>query len=398
MIIARMDLTTVNVPFVSPLRHSGGVRYGLTRTIVRLTTDTGLTGWGETQGGAICRSIMKGFEKTLIGSDPFDVELFLQRYLTWTPYFAGYAGMLAIAGVEMAMWDLMGKATGLPLHKLLGGKLRDRVPFAAYLFYRYPSADGKGEISNPDQMIDYCHLMQDQYGFGTFKFKGGVFEPAVEMDAMRRIRNDLGQHAPLRFDPNGIWTVETTLRWADALRELRLEYLEDPTWGMENNRRVRREVPIPIATNMYVVDFDSLATGVRCEAIDIVLADVHKWGGVLNTRKLAAVCQVMGLGISMHSGAELGISTMCHIHLAASMPHMKYAVDSHDHQQADDILVGGRLRYRDGCIDVPDAPGLGVEVDLDKLKHYAQRNADDGDYVAIGDPRRPHFIPDKNQF
>jgi glucarate dehydratase len=398
MKIVKMDLTTVNVPFSAPLRHSGGVRHGLTRTIVRLTTDTGLEGWGETQGGAICRSLMKGFEKTLIGHDPFNIEPFLQRYLTWTPYFAGYAGMLAIAGVEMAMWDLMGKATKLPLYKLLGGKVRDTIPFSAYLFYRYPAADGRGEISNAKQMIDYCRELQRTYGFETFKFKGGVFEPAVEMEAMQQLREALGPNAPLRFDPNGVWTVETTLRWAGVLKQLKLEYLEDPTWGMEGNRRVRRELPIPLATNMYVVDFDSLATGVRCEAVDIVLADVHKWGGVLSTKKLAAVCQVMGLGISMHSGAELGISTLCHVHLAATMPHMKYAVDSHDHQQADDILATGRLKYEGGCIAVPDTPGIGAQVDLDKLQYFAKRNQEDGDYVAIGDSRRPDFIPQRSQF
>lgn len=398
MKIVGMELTSVNVPFVAPLRHSGGVRRGLTRTIVELRTDDGLVGWGETQGGAICRAIMKGFERTLIGLDPFDVEVFLRRHLTWTPYFSGYAGMLAIAGVEMALWDLMGKATGRPLHKLLGGKLRDAVPVSAYLFYRYPDDDGRGALDGDAPLLDYCDELRRTHGFTTFKFKGGVFEPSIELGFMRRFRERFGADCALRFDPNGVWTVETTLRQADALRALHLEYLEDPTWGLESNRRVRREVAIPLATNMYVVDFETLAGGIRQEAVDIVLADVHKWGGILNTHKLAAVCQVFGLGISMHSGAELGISTMCHVQVAAALPYMKYAIDSHDHQQSDDLLAGGRIRYASGAIRVPDAPGLGVEVDRDKLALFRERNAREGDYVAIGDPRRPDFVPDKNQY
>lgn len=137
--------------------------------------------------------------------------------------------------------------------------------------------------------------------------------------------------------------------------------------------RIRRDIHIPIATNMCVVNFDTLPTGIRENACDIILADAHKWGGISATKKLAAVCNTFRLGMSMHAGAELGISTAVNIHLAASTPEINYSIDGHYHHEVDDVLKGGKHQYIGGKMRVPDAPGIGVEPDEEKVAYYHQQ-------------------------
>ena len=137
--------------------------------------------------------------------------------------------------------------------------------------------------------------------------------------------------------------------------------------------RIRKDIHIPIATNMCVVNFDTLPVGIRENACDIILADAHKWGGILATKKLAAVCETFRLGMSMHAGAELGVSTAVNIQLAASTPQINYSIDGHYHHELDDIIKGGKHKYINGKMRVPDAPGIGVELDDEKVAFYHER-------------------------
>jgi glucarate dehydratase len=131
---------------------------------------------------------------------------------------------------------------------------------------------------------------------------------------------------------------------------------------------------------MCVVRVEELAPAVRAGAVDVIHADIHKWGGLGPTLALYGVCQAFGLGVNFHSGGELGISTACHLHLAAVLEQLSYPIDSMYYLLQDDILTE-RIPFEDGALRVPQGAGLGVEVDLDRLEHFARLNQEEGDHT-----------------
>jgi glucarate dehydratase len=293
----------------------------------------------------------------------------------------------------MACWDLMGKAKDLPLHQLIGGRYRKEVEFAAYIFARY-ERNGAGGEDSPEKLVDYCRQVQKKYGFSVFKYKGGVFAPTFDIETIRLMREAFGPDTRLRIDPNALWTYETALKTCRKLQTFDMEFIEDPVWGIDAMARLRKDIRVPLSTNMCVVCFEDLPLGIQTHAVDIILGDPHKWGGILATKKLAAVCETFSLGMSMHSGAELGISTAVNVHLAASTPQIYLAIDTHYDQTEDDVLAGGKLQFANGCLRVPDGPGIGVALDQDKLAQYAERFQKGGTSEHAGeDNERPDWIP-----
>ena len=289
-------------------------------------------------------------------------------------YFHGYFGLSAIAGIEIALWDIIAKKADKPLCEMIGGMYRKEVPFSGYVFFRLKDEEtGAGGEKTPEEIIKFCEKAVAEHGFDCLKLKGGAHNPAHEIEVLRALRNHFGPKFKLRIDPNGCWSPQTAIKYAQELDEIGLEYLEDPCWGIEGMSRVRKDIHIPIATNMCVVNFDTLPVGIRENACDIILADAHKWGGIWVTKKLAAVCEAFHLGMSMHAGAEVGVSTAVNIHLAASTPQINYSIDGHYHHELDDIIKGGKHKYVNGKMLVPDAPGLGVELDEEKVAFYHER-------------------------
>jgi len=196
----------------------------------------------------------------------------------------------------------------------------------------------------------------------------------------------------IRYDPNAAWSVSTSINTLRRMMEYDLEYAEDPTWGIEGMGLVRRDVPVPLATNMCVINFDQIPLGVRTRCIDIILSDVHYWGGLAANKRLSGVCETFQIGLGMHSDRELGVSTAAQLHLAAALPYMSYACDSHYHHQADDIITH-HFVYKNGCFEVPAGPGLGVELDREKLAKYARLHEEQGEAGEFLDPYRPEWVP-----
>jgi glucarate dehydratase len=395
MKITNTTVTMVMVPLEAPIRWGYGTRTSTVRNIVQVETDEGLVGLGESRGSQQVNALIKHFAKRVRGENPFDIERILAMFQT-EPFFHGYDGHSAIAGIEMALWDLKGKATGRPVYELLGGLYRRHIPVAGYIFYRHPNEQGQGGESNPEEIVDYCKDLVDKYSFTTLKLKGGVFPPVEEVAAIAAMRAAFGPEMNLRLDPNGIWTPQTSLRVGRMLLPYDLEYLEDPTYGLDGMALLRKDVPIPLSTNMWVVEFDQIPLSVQMGAVDVILSDPHKWGGLWRTKELAAVCRTFKLGFSMHSGAELGISTAAMLHIGASTPHLMYDIDSHYHHMMDDILKGGMLQYQDGGMYVPQGPGLGVEIDEDRLFKYSalyiEKSSAESDEAQY-DPLRKDWIP-----
>jgi glucarate dehydratase len=274
---------------------------------------------------------------------------------------------------------------------LLGGSLREEVPFASYLFFRYRDpGTGVGGERSPEAVVAHARDLRDRHGFRTHKLKAGVFPPDHEVEVFRALAEAFPEDR-LRIDPNSVWSVEEAIRVGRAILDLRNDYFEDPTWGLEGMRRVRQFVPIPTATNAVVVNFEQLAQSIRHDLVDVVLLDTTFWGGLRQAYKAGTVLETFQYGAAVHSSGELGIQLASMLHLGAALPNLGFAADAHYHHLADDIIQGGKMTYRNGAIALPNGPGLGVTLDRDKLAQYAEHYRATGGYAYDRDPARPDW-------
>ena len=371
-----------------PLRNSWGVHEPVAlRVIVRLTTDDGCVGWGETYGGDEMARKLQSAASIVQDQDPAQFNR-TRILINNPPVFAAY---------ETAMLDLLGKETGRPVCDVLGGKVRDTVPYSAYLFYKYEGDDEWGEAMSPEQLVEQAETFVERYGFQTLKLKGGVLPPEVEAETMLQLRTRFPNHE-LRIDPNAIWSVETSIRFAGWVEELDLEYLEDPAPDLAGMAAVAQATPIPLSTNMVVTAFPHIAPSVEMDAVQVVLGDHHHWGGMLASLQLAKICETFRLGVSQHSNNHTGISLAAMTHWAAAAPNLIYASDTHyPWNEDDDIVAGGPLQFVDGAFPVPEDPGLGVEVDEDRLQEaherYLENAAAARDDVSAMQERDPSWLP-----
>ncbi len=197
----------------------------------------------------------------------------------------------------------------------------------------------------------------------------------------------------VRFDPNGVWSTEQAIRFGHAIEDIRNDYLEDPVYGLNEMRRTRKMIRIPLATNTVVVDFEQLSANVLNTAVDVILLDTTFWGGIRPCIKAAGVCETFQLGVAVHSSGELGIELATMLHLGAVLPNLSFAADAHYHHLTDDIIEGGLLPYQNGAIAVPTGPGLGVRLNRDKMRQYSELYKELGNYPYDQDPGRPGWSP-----
>ncbi|WP_188456262.1 enolase C-terminal domain-like protein [Virgibacillus oceani] len=393
MRITRIKPTTVTVPLEAPLRHSNGVHWGrFVRTIVEVETDEGITGVGEMGGGGESAELaFKQLESYLIGHDPFNTEELKWKISNPTASLYNNRTQL-LAAIEFACLDIMGKNLGVPVYQLLGGKMRDEVEFASYLFFRYPNENGEHEVQTKEQLLSHVQELKDKYGFRSHKLKGGVFHPDYECELFQAIGEKYSSDQ-FRYDPNCILSVEQSVKFAKETEWMNNDYLEDPTWGLNGMRRVREKISQSLATNTVVVNFEQLAENIKNPSVDVILLDTTFWGGIRQCIKAADVCNTFQLGTAVHSSGELGVQLATMLHLGAVLPSMPFAIDAHYHHLKDDVIKGGKMRYQDGKIKIPDKPGLGVEIDYDKLQEYAELYNELGGYPYDRDPKRPNWFP-----
>jgi len=402
-----------------PLLNSVGVHEPFAlRAVIELDAGDGLVGLGEAYGDDPSLERLRRVAPALIGLDPFDRHELHRRTATALgeapedmptdmigPPSASKTLAATFAAFEVPALDLVGQAVGRPISDLLGGAVRAAVPYSGYLFYKWAGhpdgePDGFGEALTPDGIVAQAKWLVDTHGFGSLKLKGGVFPPDEEIAAMHALRGAFPEH-PLRIDPNTSWTVPTSIRVGTELAGV-LEYLEDPTEGLAGMAEVARAVPMPLATNMCVTTFDDLPAAIEQKSVQVVLSDHHYWGGLHESVLLGGICRTFDLGLSMHSNTHLGISLAASTHLAAAVPNLSYACDTHIPWQVEDVIEPGVLRFVDGAVPVPASPGLGVTLDRDALAQLHEqyltcgiRRRDDVGYMRTIEPSwagtRPRF-------
>ena len=402
--ITGLKVTPVALPD-PPLLASGGCHgpYFL-RNIVELSTDEGPVGLGETPGGQGVTNALERARDLVIGKSAFGYRGFARELMK--------LGAGCYAGVEMACLDAVGKATGRRVCELLGGPVRDPVEFAAYLFYRYPGdhpvilsdprmarsdprsgpdsgrpADLWGDVRSTDAMAKMAEEFRKRWGFRVFKLKAGVLSPDLEGETLAAMTQTLGRDALLRIDPNARWTMETALRVGRAIKSLPLEYYEDPVRGQAGMAEVREKTGLKMSTNMCVTSFNDLPEAFRVHPIDVLLADHHYFGGFAGCQALGPICDAAGWTMSQHSNSHSGLTMAAMIHLAASIPQLTTASDTHYPwlPEESDLLDGPRPALKDGAMAVPKGPGLGVSLDRDRLaraheiyNQTSMRRRDDG--------------------
>lgn len=419
LLIGHVDVTPVAFSD-PPLLNAIGVHepYAL-RTVVEVVTTDGISGLGETYGDEEHLAMVRRVAGRLAGLDVFaltelrsraaaELQGVIRRDRHGLTGTASEIGTLdrVVAAFEVAFLDAQGRALGRPVSDLLGGAVREAVPYSAYLFYKWAGHPGAepdrfGTALDPDGIVAQARWMVGEYGFDAIKLKGGVFAPEAEIEAVQALHDALPGR-PLRLDPNAAWDIGTAVLVGRKLDGL-LEYLEDPVPGIGAMAQVARAVGMPLATNMCVVSFDQLPEAVAKRPVGVILGDHHVWGGLNRSRLLAGICDTFGLGLSMHSNSHLGISLAAMTHLAAATPNLTYACDTHWpwKDPAQDVIEPGALTFAGGAVQLPRGPGLGVELDRDGLARLHEcylrcgiRTRDDAGYLRRAG-RADRRLPDE---
>lgn len=384
------DLRVTPIAFADPplLNNAGCHEPFALRSVIEVETEGGVIGLGESYGNKALVDALAALGPRLVGMQATDLNgLWSRARAVVTGAMQGYTGAEAllprvVAAVEVAMWDAWGKTLGRPLVELLGGQVRETVPFSAYLFYKFAAHAGGaapdpwGAVLTPEQLVGEARRMIDAHGFRAIKLKAGILPPEDEIAGLEALRAAFPD-APLRIDPNGGWHLHTTLKLLPRLTGL-IEYLEDPVDGLPAMSVVQKATDIPLATNMCVVAMEHLPPGIASDAVRVILSDHHYWGGLMASRELARICDIWGIGLSMHSNSHLGISLAAMTHLAAATPNLTYDCDTHYPWAVDEVIEGGKMVFRDGSLAVPEGPGLGVTLDRVALARLHRNYLDAG--------------------
>ncbi|MEO3790229.1 enolase C-terminal domain-like protein [Nonomuraea sp. B10E15] len=377
------------------LNLSGAHGPFFTRNVVIMTDSDGRTGLGEVPGGeAIRRTVEEA--AALLAGEPVARHRSLLRSVAarFADRDAGGRGaqtfdlrttVHAVTGLESSLLDLHGQHLGVPVAELLGdGQQRDRVPMLGYLFYvgdpgrtdlPYRVDDGgddawsrlrRREALTPDAVVALAEAAQERYGFADFKLKGGVLPGEEEIETVRALAGRF-PGARITVDPNGGWLLADAVRLCAGLGGV-LAYAEDPCGaegrfsGRETMAEFRRATGLRTATNMIATDWREMAHAVRANAVDIPLADPHFWT-MSGSVRVAQLCHDFGLTWGSHSNNHFDISLAMFTHVGAAAPGEITALDTHWIWQDGQALTTRPPRIADGAVDVPTAPGLGVELD-----------------------------------
>jgi glucarate dehydratase len=375
MKIRKIVATPVNIPFRAPYRFSYGSIASLTKTVIELTTEDGVTGLGECADGDRAADVMKAGER-LVGLDIRDIhaaEAKIVPAMRYTPWGNVTAARRVFGGIEMAMWDARGKTDGVPLSLLLGGAVRTEIPLTEYFSYRFPGLD-PGEAT-PTDVARYCATMIERHGSTVLEGKVGTVALAEEIQMVREVRAAIGDR-PLQLDANGGWTVPTAREALALLSPFDISWFEEPVETYEEMAALRTHFPMSFSA--HAIDLPK-AAALGCP--DAIVTNVNEHGGIARTRDFIRACEAMGVGFRFHSG-ETGIASAAYLHLSAALEHVRGASQTLFHWYADDVIDGGPHALENGVTQVPTGPGLGVTLDRKALQRCHDRYLAEGTFPS----------------
>lgn len=374
MKISAIRATPVNIPFVAPYRFSYGSIASLTKTVIEVVTDDGVTGLGECADGNRAADVMLAGER-LVGLDIrnlAEAERRLVPGMRYTPWGNVASARRVFGGIEMAMWDARGKTEGTPLHLMLGGAVRQAIPHSEYFSYRHAGPLHPGE-SSPVEIARTCARMIEEFGAYIFEGKMGTVDLDEEIDMVREVRAAIGDR-PLRLDANGGWTVPTAREALRRLERFDIQWFEEPVETYEEMAELRRHSSVSFSAHMI-----DLPKAVRLRAPDAIVTNINEHGGIRRTVEFIRACEMFDVGFRFHSG-ETGIASAAYLHVTAALEHVRDASQTLFRWYADDVIEGGPFLLKDGVVRVPQGPGLGVTLDPIALKRCHERYLLEGSF------------------
>lgn len=384
MKITQVRATPVNIPLEAPYIWSYGALPGFSKTIVEVETDEGITGVGEAPSPGAATIIAERMGLALRGLDPIDItDCELRCLPNWqgVQSITDFETIGAFGGIEMALWDLRGKAWNRPLYQLLGGACRKDIPFTDYFSYRLEK-DGCGGERSIDAVVEYCIALKER--FGTSYFEGKVSDPDVPRNVrlLRALRDALGEDAMIRIDSNHAFSLPTARYLAGAFEELSLRNWEDPVATYEEMARLRPHCRIPFSSHNL-----DLPKAVSLGVPDAIVGNVAGVGGFNRVVRFIGACEAMTVDFWCYSG-DSGVGTAAYLHLCAAMPWIREPNQSLLRMQPFDVIEEGPFVPRDNVVAVPEGPGLGVTLSQERMAHCHQMFLEDG-------PMNKYFQPDR---
>ncbi len=385
MKITAIRATPVNLPLETPFHWSVGLYPGVTKTIIEVETDEGTTGIGESPDLASARVIEHDMAPRLVGRDPIDIAgcealcvpewQVVQNTDDATP-------VKAFGGIEIALWDIRGKAWNQPLYQLLGGAVRKEIPFTEYFAFRADN-NGVGGETTAEEVADYCVRMRDEHGSPYFEGKLTLGDPDLEIATVKLLRERLGDKAMIRLDSNMAWSLSTARRILREIEPYNIRNYEDPVATFEEMAALRRHSAIPFSSHV-----PDIRRAVALGAPDNFVNNFAILGGINRTIRFVGACEAMGKGFWCYS-PDSGIMNAAYMHVVAATQWIHEPSQTLFRWQHEDVIEEGPFRPKNGYVTVPEGPGLGVTLSRDKLDHGHKRLLDEGPIDHYHDPFAP---------
>jgi glucarate dehydratase len=385
MKIRRITATPINLPLEAPYIWAFGELPGFSVTIVEVETEEGLIGLGEAPSWLAASIIRDQIAAALIGHNAFDIAGAEFRCL---PFFTGVqsindaARIAAFGAVEMALWDLRGKAWKQPLYQLLGGAVRKEIPFTDYFSLRADGPKVRGERS-PEAVADYCVRLHEAHGTTFFEGKFSTLDPKVSLRMVELIRKHLGDEVMIRIDSNQAYSLATARRLVAPLEELGVRNWEDPVPTLAEMHELRRHCSIPFSTHDT-----NIAHAMVHKVPDAICSNPAILGGIGRLVRFVGACEHAGIDFWCYSG-DSGVGGAAYLHLCAALGWIREPNQSLYRMQTVDVIEGGPFCPRNNVVPVPEGYGLGVTLDRERLMECHRGFLDQGPMNKYHDADNP---------
>jgi glucarate dehydratase len=380
--IARVEAWPANVPLEATYLMASGVVPGISRTVVRVTTEGGVVGLGESASPSDAKALAGDLGQALVGRNARDALDDLGRIEPPPAEHRTDAKVLVrnpLAGVEIALWDIAAREAGVPLYELLGGACRRQVQFTEYFAYR------PGREETPGEVAAYCARMVEEHDSPTFEGKVAVHPVEQDLTLVRELRTAIGPERELRLDANMGWRLDTARRALTLLEPFDIASVEEPVGSFAEMAELRASTATPFSAHTPDVELAA-----RLGVPDALVIGLAFCGGIAGTRRFIAACEAGGVRFWFYSG-DLGIATAAYLHVTAATAYLEWPSQSLLRWTTDDVIAGGPFSPERGIVEVPSEPGLGVELDERALRRCTERYAREGEYQFYTGGRLPRF-------